>query len=82
MAPPRGAFVNKDDLLVDIETDKVVIEVYAPADGVLMSILKNEGDLFFQTKRSVVSMRMARRQLPKLKTKWSPVQQTKKLKKP
>ena len=34
----EGAFVNKDDLLVDIETDKVVIEVYAPADGVLMSI--------------------------------------------
>tara|TARA_B100000424_G_C22901424_1_gene479392 strand:- start:141 stop:1370 length:1230 start_codon:yes stop_codon:yes gene_type:complete len=40
----EGAFVNKDDLLVDIETDKVVIEVYAPADGVLMSILKNEGE--------------------------------------
>ena len=40
----EGAFVNKDDLLVDIETDKVVIEVYAPADGVLVSILKNEGE--------------------------------------
>ena len=36
--------MNKDDLLVDIETDKVVIEVYAPADGVLVSILKNEGE--------------------------------------
>ena len=30
-----GDFVAKDDLLVDIETDKVVIEVYAPTDGVL-----------------------------------------------
>ena len=40
----EGAVVNKDDLLVDIETDKVVIEVYAPADGVLVSILKNEGE--------------------------------------
>ena len=30
-----GDFVAKDALLVDIETDKVVIEVYAPEDGVL-----------------------------------------------
>ena len=35
-----GAFVARDDLLVDIETDKVVIEVYAPEDGVLEAILK------------------------------------------
>jgi 2-oxoglutarate dehydrogenase E2 component (dihydrolipoamide succinyltransferase) len=39
-----GAFVARDDLLVDIETDKVVIEVYAPEDGVLEAILKPEGD--------------------------------------
>lgn len=39
-----GDFVAKDDLLVDIETDKVVIEVYAPADGVLSAILKGEGE--------------------------------------
>ncbi|NCF45879.1 MAG: 2-oxoglutarate dehydrogenase complex dihydrolipoyllysine-residue succinyltransferase [Proteobacteria bacterium] len=39
-----GDFVARDALLVDIETDKVVIEVFAPEDGVLRSILKNEGD--------------------------------------
>ena len=39
-----GDFVAKDDLLVDIETDKVVIEVYAPTDGVLSAILKGEGE--------------------------------------
>ena len=39
-----GDFVARDTLLVDIETDKVVIEVFAPEDGVLQSILKNEGE--------------------------------------
>ena len=39
-----GDFDAKDDLLVDIETDKVVIEVYAPADGTLSSIFKGEGE--------------------------------------
>ena len=39
-----GNFVAKDALLVDIETDKVVIEVYAPEDGVLTSIVKAEGE--------------------------------------
>jgi 2-oxoglutarate dehydrogenase E2 component (dihydrolipoamide succinyltransferase) len=40
-----GDFVARDELLVDIETDKVVIEVYAPEDGVLESILKLEGEV-------------------------------------
>ena len=39
-----GDFVAKDELLVDIETDKVVIEVYAPEDGVLSVIVKAEGE--------------------------------------
>ena len=39
-----GDFVARDTLLVDIETDKVVIEVFAPDDGVLQSILKAEGE--------------------------------------
>lgn len=39
-----GEAVKRDDLLVDIETDKVVIEVVAPADGVLQKIVKNSGD--------------------------------------
>lgn len=39
-----GEPCQRDDLLVDIETDKVVLEVVAPADGALSSILKEEGD--------------------------------------
>jgi 2-oxoglutarate dehydrogenase E2 component (dihydrolipoamide succinyltransferase) len=39
-----GDFVARDTLLVDIETDKVVIEVFAPEDGVLQNILKAEGE--------------------------------------
>jgi 2-oxoglutarate dehydrogenase E2 component (dihydrolipoamide succinyltransferase) len=39
-----GDAVKRDELLVDIETDKVVIEVVSPADGVLQKILKSAGD--------------------------------------
>ncbi|WP_205599817.1 biotin/lipoyl-containing protein, partial [Arhodomonas sp. KWT] len=39
-----GDAVERDENLVDIETDKVVLEVPAPEDGVLGEILKNEGD--------------------------------------
>ena len=37
--------IRRDDLLVDIETDKVVLEVVAPADGRLVQIFKQEGDI-------------------------------------
>lgn len=39
-----GDTVARDELLVDIETDKVVLEVVAPVAGVLSEILKLEGD--------------------------------------
>ena len=39
-----GDPVAMDELLVDIETDKVVIEVVSPTDGTLKEILKNSGD--------------------------------------
>ena len=39
-----GEAVARDDLLVDIETDKVVLEVVAPANGTLAEVLKQEGD--------------------------------------
>lgn len=39
-----GDAVKRDELLVDIETDKVVIEVVSPADGVLEKIVKESGD--------------------------------------
>ena len=40
-----GDPVKRDDVLVDIETDKVVIEIFAPADGVLTEIVKEEGEV-------------------------------------
>lgn len=39
-----GDKVNRDEVLADIETDKVVLEVVAPADGVLTQIVKAEGE--------------------------------------
>ncbi|GIU67054.1 2-oxoglutarate dehydrogenase complex dihydrolipoyllysine-residue succinyltransferase [Candidatus Phycosocius spiralis] len=38
-----GDAVKKDELLVEIETDKVALEVVAPADGVLAEILATNG---------------------------------------
>lgn len=40
-----GEAVQRDELIVDVETDKVVLEIVAPADGVIKEILKNEGDI-------------------------------------
>ncbi|MDO5609703.1 MAG: dihydrolipoyllysine-residue succinyltransferase [Pseudomonadota bacterium] len=40
-----GETVRRDENLVDLETDKVVLEVPAPADGVLKEIKFNEGDV-------------------------------------
>jgi 2-oxoglutarate dehydrogenase E2 component (dihydrolipoamide succinyltransferase) len=39
-----GDFVKRDENLVDLETDKVMLEVPAPADGILGEVLKKEGD--------------------------------------
>ena len=39
-----GDAVRRDEVLLDVETDKVVIEIFAPADGVLAEILKPEGE--------------------------------------
>ena len=39
-----GQAVEMDEILVEIETDKVVLEVPAPASGVLAQVLKNDGD--------------------------------------
>ena len=38
-----GEFVNKNDILVDLETDKVVLEVPAPESGILSKILHEDG---------------------------------------
>jgi 2-oxoglutarate dehydrogenase E2 component (dihydrolipoamide succinyltransferase) len=38
-----GEYVNRDENLVDIETDKVVLETPAPQAGVLVKIVKGDG---------------------------------------
>jgi 2-oxoglutarate dehydrogenase E2 component (dihydrolipoamide succinyltransferase) len=40
-----GDFVKRDENLVDLETDKVMLEVPAPAEGIIKEILKPSGDV-------------------------------------
>lgn len=40
-----GEACSRDELIVDIETDKVVLEVVAPADGSIAEIIKGEGEI-------------------------------------
>src|SRR3954463_8491959 len=39
-----GEPVKRDENLIDIETDKVVLELPSPVDGVLSKIVKKDGD--------------------------------------
>ena len=41
----EGEQVNQDEIIAEIETDKVVLEVVAPTNGVLTKIIKKEGDV-------------------------------------
>ncbi len=41
----EGDAVKRDENLIDIETDKVVMELPAPADGVIVKIIKGDGGL-------------------------------------
>ena len=41
----EGDQVNQDEIIAEIETDKVVLEVIAPTAGVITKILKKEGDI-------------------------------------
>jgi 2-oxoglutarate dehydrogenase E2 component (dihydrolipoamide succinyltransferase) len=40
----EGEPVKRDETLIDIETDKVVLELPAPADGVLLKIIRHSKD--------------------------------------
>ncbi|HEY5307548.1 MAG TPA: biotin/lipoyl-containing protein, partial [Casimicrobiaceae bacterium] len=40
-----GDAVRRDENLIDVETDKVVLELPAPGDGVLVELLKPDGSL-------------------------------------
>ncbi len=39
----QGEYVQRDENLIDIETDKVVLELPAPESGVLASVIKGDG---------------------------------------
>jgi 2-oxoglutarate dehydrogenase E2 component (dihydrolipoamide succinyltransferase) len=39
-----GQFVEQDEILIEIETDKVVLEVPAPSAGVLADVIRQDGD--------------------------------------
>src|SRR3954464_2758631 len=39
-----GEAVKRDENLIDVDTDKVVLELPAPTDGVLARIVKNDGE--------------------------------------
>ena len=41
----EGDLVNQDEVIVEIETDKVVLEVLAQSDGVVSKIIKPEGEI-------------------------------------
>lgn len=53
-----GEACRRDEVLVDIETDKVVLEVVAPADGVLEAIFKQVGDVV-QSQERLATFRAA-----------------------
>ena len=41
----EGESVDQDEIIAESETDKVVLEVVAPSNGVLTKIIKHEGDI-------------------------------------
>ena len=49
-----GDPVRRDDLLVDIETEKVVLEVVAPVDGRLVQVFKQEGETLVSEERIAI----------------------------
>lgn len=49
-----GQTVEKDQVICDIETDKVVLEVVAPQGGALYAVLKDEGEIVFSNENIAV----------------------------
>src|SRR5712671_4386494 len=79
----EGEKVSRDENLIDIETDKVVLELPAPADGVLVRIVKKNresvgsGDVIAQidteAKAGVMpSINESKKELPAEKPKQAP----------
>jgi len=60
-----GDFVVKNESLVDLETDKVVLEVPAPESGVLTQILKDDGAIVMSGEiLAILDVRIAQAQKP------------------
>jgi 2-oxoglutarate dehydrogenase E2 component (dihydrolipoamide succinyltransferase) len=57
----EGDAVSRDELIVEIETDKVVLEVVAPADGVITKIHAREGDTI-QSEQLLATLEQGSRQ--------------------
>src|SRR5262245_3507817 len=70
-----GEFVKRDENLVDIETDKVVLETPAPDSGVIVKIIKGDGGTV--TSNEVIAQidtegKGRQRRRPKRKSRRSP----------
>jgi 2-oxoglutarate dehydrogenase E2 component (dihydrolipoamide succinyltransferase) len=70
----EGEKVSRDENLIDIETDKVVLELPAPADGVLVKIIKDNkasvgsGDVIAQIDTEAKAGAAGSKQEPKKET--------------
>lgn len=53
-----GEAVARDEILIDIETDKVVLEVPSPQAGVLVEIVAQDGEPLLPTKFWPVSIQL------------------------
>ncbi len=67
-----GDFVNKNENLVDLETDKVVLEVTASESGVLSQILKENGAIVTAGERLALLESEAPRERPVTENKTTP----------
>ena len=47
----EGENVSQDEVLAEIETDKVVLEVLAPENGILSKIIKKEGEVVLSAEK-------------------------------
>jgi 2-oxoglutarate dehydrogenase E2 component (dihydrolipoamide succinyltransferase) len=79
----EGEKVSRDENLIDIETDKVVLELPAPADGVLIKVIKKSresvgsGDIIAQIDTeakagSAVQKEEVKKETPQAKTPQAP----------
>lgn len=69
-----GEFIKRDENLVDLETDKVVLEVPAPSDGILQAVLKPVGATVLA--QEVIGIFNPNAQAPSVETKAQTLEKT------